>query len=168
MLSLKNRRGGERKMEKKSSFLCLKSTKSIKWDNFFSHDIRNKNTKLFYLEQFFWFCIVFEKNWKNWFWTFPPLTTQKESIFVKRRSNFILSKIGHSFNSFQFSRTLLFLRFFLNRSNFILSKLGHSLNSFQFSRMWLFLKFFLNRSILFQEKFVTHLTAFNFQGFYFF
>ena len=30
MLSLKNRRGGERKMEKKSGFFCLKSTKSIK------------------------------------------------------------------------------------------------------------------------------------------
>ena len=39
--------GGEKKMEKRSGFLCLKSTKSKKWDNFFPQNVRNKNVKVY-------------------------------------------------------------------------------------------------------------------------
>ena len=52
MLSLKNRRGGKEKWKKKR-FFVPKVYKVYKTRKKFSHDIRNKNTKLFYLEQFF-------------------------------------------------------------------------------------------------------------------
>ena len=62
---------GGKHVAKKNGFSYFKSTKSTKWDNFYSQNVWNKDTKIFFLGNFFWFFIVLAKNWKKGFGT-PP------------------------------------------------------------------------------------------------
>ena len=84
--------GGEgNNFRKKIGFLSLKSTDLSKWDNFYFQHVRKKNTKLFFLGNFFRFPIFFAKNWKKLIFDSPPPRHPKGKHFRETSRKFLIT-----------------------------------------------------------------------------